>query len=86
MSRKKRMIGIQVSAGRSLLRITQRELAKKIGLSAGKIKMTEGNKYKEYGSIQNMNKLEDFFEKQGIEFYEDKERIGVVIKKDKIEK
>ena len=84
MSRKKRMVGIQVSSARSLLGITQKELGEKTQLSAGKIKMTEKHKYTEFGTIQNINKLEDFFEKAGVEFYEDDKRIGSVILKNKI--
>jgi predicted transcriptional regulator len=80
------MIGIQISSARSLLSITQKELGIAVGLSETTIKKMEGDKYDEFGRAKNLNKIKDYFEKQGIVFVDDKEKIGSAILKKKIKK
>jgi len=80
------MIGIQISSARSLLRITQKELGRAVNLSETTIKKMEADKYDEFGRAKNLNKIQKFFEKQGIIFVDDEVKIGSAIKREKIEK
>lgn len=80
------MIGIQISSARSLLRITQKELGIAVGLSETTIKKMESDKYDEFGRAKNLNKIKEFFKKQGIVFVNDETKIGSAILKEKFEK
>jgi len=74
--------GRQIKAARALLNITQAELVEMSGISFITLKRLEGKKPSNPKSA-TLNKIETVFNKKGIEFKNNNEESGVMLKKPK---
>lgn len=76
----KTITGRQIAAARALLGLTQGELAKKVKLSIPTLKRMEASGGEAVGLISNIAAVRAVLEMAGIEFVEEGDELGVILR------